>query len=161
MPVGIGGAGTKLGANFEAAVRITDGDPTAFTVSSRAIADTDTEFVYQLPALTTFDRFAVPNIVETPSPTVTFTKVVEVHGSATSATEGFQMLASATLQTHRSRGLVTELPVTRTLPVRWIKVRLVGGINILQPASSFEFSEIVGNGTQETSPPVTHFSDVW
>ena len=161
MPVSIGGAGAKLGANFEAAVRITDGDPTAFTVANRATADTDTEFVYQLPALTTFDRFAVPNVVETPSPTVTFTRVVEVHGSATSATDGFQLLASATLQTHRARGHVTELPVAARRPVRWVKVRLVGGINVLQPASSLEFSEIIGNGTQEAPPLATHFSGVW
>ncbi len=82
VPISIGGAGAKLGADFEAAVRMTDGDPTAFTVADRAPAETDTEFVYQLPALTTFDRFAVPNIVETPSPTATFTRLVEVHGSA-------------------------------------------------------------------------------
>lgn len=105
VPVGIGGAGARLGANFEAAVRITDGDLTAFTIVNRATAETDTEFVYQLPALTTFDRFAVPNIVETPSPTTTFTRVVEVHGSATSATDGFQLLASgdAPRGTHRAR----------------------------------------------------------
>jgi outer membrane protein OmpA-like peptidoglycan-associated protein len=161
VPVGIGGAGAKLGADFEAAVRITDGDPTAFTVVSRAVAETDTEFVYQLPALTTFDRFAVPNIVETPSPTTTFTRVVEVHGSVTSATDGFQLLASGTLQTHRARGLTTELTVAARRPVRWVKVRLMGGINILQPASSLEFSEIVGNGAQEAPPLTTGFAGVW
>ena len=87
VPVSIGGAGAKLGADFEAAVRVTDGDPTSFTVADRAPADTDTEFVYQLAAPTTFDRFAVPNVVETPSPTATFTRLVEVHGSSASATD--------------------------------------------------------------------------
>lgn len=161
VPVGIGGAGAKLGANVETAVRIIDGDQTAFSIATRAGADTDTEFVYQLPASTTFDRFAVPNVVETPSPTVTFARVVEVHGSATSATEGFRLLASATLGTHRAKGLVTELSMTGKHPVRWIKLRLVGGINVVQPASSFEFSEIVGNGTQETAQMATHFDGVW
>lgn len=161
VPVSVGGAGSKLGANFEAAVRITDGDQTAFTIASKAAADTDTEFVYQLPALTTFDRFAVPNVVETPSPAVTFVRVVEVHGSATSATDGFQLLASATLQTHRARGLVTELPVAVSRPVRWVKVRVLGGINMLQPVSSLEFSEIVGNGAQEPAPMAAHFNGVW
>ncbi len=161
VPVSIGGAGAKLGANYETAVRIIDGDPTAFSIVSRAGADADTQFVYQLPASTTFDRFAVPNIVETPSPTVTFTKVVEVHGSATSATDGFRLLASATLDAHRAKGSVTELPVAGRYPVRWIKLRLVGGINIVQPASSFEFSEIVGNGTQEAPQMATHFDGVW
>ncbi len=39
-------------------------DPTAFTVVDGASADADTEFLYQLPAPTTFDRFAVPNVRE-------------------------------------------------------------------------------------------------
>ena len=64
MPVSIGGARAKLGANSEAAVPITDGDPTAFTIANRAPADMETEFI--LPAPTTFDRLAVPNVVETP-----------------------------------------------------------------------------------------------
>jgi hypothetical protein len=161
VPVSIGGAGAKLGAGFEHAVRITDGDPTPFTIVNGAPDDADTEFIYQLPALTTFDRFAVPNVLETPSPTATFTKLVEVHGSATSASEGFALLASATLQTHKSRGLVTEFTIAAKRPVRWIKVRLVGGINVLRPPSSFEFSEIVGNGSQETPELASNFAGIW
>jgi outer membrane protein OmpA-like peptidoglycan-associated protein len=42
-----------------------------------------------------------------------------------------------------------------------VKVRLVGGINILQPASFFEFSEIIGHGTQEVPPLATHFAGIW
>ncbi len=161
VPLGIGGAGASLGANFEAAVRITDGDSTAFTIVSRAPASADTEFVYQLPAATTFDRFAVPNVVETPSPTTTFTKIVEVHGSNTSAVAGYVLLASATLGTHPTRGLVTEVPIVARQPVRWIKLRLVGGINVMQSASFFEFSEIVGNGTQESAAVATGFTGLW
>ena len=63
VPLSIGGSGAKLGAGFEHAVRVTDGDPTAFTVVNAAAAETDTEFLYQLPAPTTFDRFAVPNVM--------------------------------------------------------------------------------------------------
>jgi OOP family OmpA-OmpF porin len=117
--------------------------------------------LYQLPALTTFDRFAVPNVLETPSPSTTFTRLVEVHGSATTATDGFVLLASATLQTHKARGMVTELTMTARRPVRWVKVRFVGGINILTPQSSFEFSEIIGNGSQETPEIVSAFDGVW
>jgi hypothetical protein len=161
VPVSIAGAGAKLGADFERAVRIIDGDPTAFSVVSGAPADADSEFLYQLPALTTFDRFAVPNVVETPSPTVTFTKAVEIHGSARSSTEGFVLLASGSLQTHKARGLVTELTLASKQPVRWVKLRLVGGINVLKTPSSFEFSELIGNGTQETPPLATHFDGIW
>jgi hypothetical protein len=157
VPVSIGGAGAKLGADFERAVRTTDGDPRGFTIVNGATADTDTEFLYQLPALTTFDRFAVPNVLETPSPTATFTRVVEVHGSAAGAADGFVLLASATLQTHKARGMVTELTIAARPAVRWVKVRLVGGINILTAPSSFEFSEIIANGTQQTPELATNF----
>jgi outer membrane protein OmpA-like peptidoglycan-associated protein len=161
VPVSIGGARAKLDADYEDAVRIIDGNPVAFSIINKASADTDTEFVYALPALTTFDRFAVPNIRETPSPGQTFTKTVEVHGSAESATSGFTPLASATLEVHPARGMVTEIPISAKKPVRWIKLRLVGGISLLRPQMSFEFSEIIGNGTQEVPSLVNHFNGAW
>jgi outer membrane protein OmpA-like peptidoglycan-associated protein len=161
VPIAIGGAGAKLGANFEAAVRITDGDPAAFSLVNGAPDSADTEFTYQLPAPTTFDRFAVPNIVETPSPTITFTRTIEVYGSATGASAGYELLASATLQIPKVPGQVTELKMAARRPVRWVRVRLAGGINILRPPSSFQFSEIIGNGSQETPALVTHFTGSW
>jgi OOP family OmpA-OmpF porin len=161
IPVSIDGDGAKLGADFEAAVRSTDGDPAPFVIVNGGSADTVTEFVYQLPAPTTFDRFAVPNVTETPSPSETFTKTVEVHGSSASATSGFVLLASATLQTHKTRGLMTELTIAARPAVRWVKLRLSGGINVLRPSSSYQFSEIVGNGTQGVPDLATHFQGVW
>jgi outer membrane protein OmpA-like peptidoglycan-associated protein len=161
VPLTIGGAGAKLGANFTAAVRITDGDPNGFTIVNNAPADVETEFVYELPAMTTFDRFAVPNVLETPSPAATFTRHVEVHGSATGPSGAFTLLASGTLTTHKARGQIAELTVASRTPVRWIKIRLVGGINVLRPVSSFEFSEIIGNGTQEIPQLVTSFQGGW
>lgn len=161
VPIGIDGAGAMLGVNFEHAVRSIDGDPGGFVIVNRGAADTDTEFLYELPALTTFDRFAVPEILETPSSSQTFTRLVEVHGSATGPTEGFVLLASATLETHRARGMITELPIRASTPVRWVKLRLVGGINVMEPLSFFEFSEIVGNGTQDVPEMATHFDGAW
>lgn len=161
VPVSITGTGTTYGADFERAVRIIDGDPVGFSVVFQAPTDTVTEFVYQLPALTTFDRLAVPNVLETPSPADTFTRQVEVFGSTSSATDGWVPLGSATLQTHRSRGQMTEIPVLAKQPVRWVRLRLIGGINVMRDLSSFEFSEIIGNGTQETPEPVTHFTGAW
>ena len=161
VPVTIGGAGARLGAGFEQAVRITDGDHTAFVIVNGASATTETEFTYELPAPTTFARFAVPGVTETPSPSSTFTKTVEVHGSAASASSGYTLLASATLETHKARGQITELRIAARLPVRWIRLRLAGGINILRPSSSFEFSELMGFGSQESPQMVTHFSGAW
>lgn len=161
MPISIGGDGAGLGANFEHAVRIIDGDPAGFVVVSRAPADAATEFVYELPALTAFDRFAVPEILETPSAGQTFSRVVEVHGSTEGPTAGFTLLASATLETHGARGMLTELPVQDSTPVRWVKLRLVGGINVMQPQSFFEFGELIGNGTQEVPEQATSFDGTW
>ena len=65
------------------------------------------------------------------------------------------------LRPTKTRGLVTELTVAARPPVRWVKLRLVGGINVMQPKSSLEFSEIIGNGTQETPTLATNFQGVW
>jgi outer membrane protein OmpA-like peptidoglycan-associated protein len=162
IPIRIEGAGARLGANYERAVRSIDGSPQGFTLTAKPSSpDADTIFVYELPAATIFDRFAVPNILETPAPNQTFTRLVEIQGSAQSATEGFELLASATLQTHKARGLVTEIPMTARRPVRWVRLRLAGGITGSAAQMYFEFSEIIGNGTQEVPQPVTHFTGAW
>ena len=163
VPIRIAGAAAKIGANYEQAIRAIDGNPQGFTLTARPFEQEagDTVFVYQLPALTTFDRFAVPNVLETPSPNQTFTKEIEILGSAQSATEGFTRLASATLRTHPARGQVTEMAVTSQRPIRWIELRLAGGIAVMRPQMFFEFSEIIGNGTQEQAKPVNHFNGGW
>ncbi len=96
VPIRIDGAGARLGANYERAIRIIDGNPQGFTLTARPFEQDagDTVFVYELPALTIFDRFAVPNVLETPAPNQTFTKQIEILGSAQSATNGFTLLAS-------------------------------------------------------------------
>lgn len=162
VPLSVGGAGAKMGAGFEEALQAIDGSPLGFTLTSKPGGhDADTEFVYALPAPTTFDRLAVPEVLETPSPTQTFTGTVEVHGSATSADAGFTLLARGTLTTHRQRGQVTELALVSKTPVSWVKLRLVGGIQSSRPQMFFEFSEIVGNGTQDRPAMVDHFRGRW
>ncbi len=162
IPIRVGGAAAKLGVSFEEAIEATDGNPAGFVLTAKlAGPDTDTEFVYQLPALTTFDRFAVPNVLETPSPSQTFTKLVEVYGSAEGPDKGMVLLGSGTLATHKARGEVTELAVKSKTPVRWVKLRLVGGIQVTTPQAFFEFSEIIGNGTQEVPKRVDHFNGTW
>jgi hypothetical protein len=162
VPVSVGGAGAQLGASFEKAVRAVDGDPSGFVLTLKPGTEaTETEFVYELPAPTVFDRFAVPNILETPSPGETFTREVEVHGSATGPVDGFALLASATLTTHRARGQLTELTVRSKAAVRWVKLRLRGGIQIGRPQTFFEFSEIIGNGSQQAAALSDRFQGVW
>jgi len=162
IPIRVGGAGAALGTSFEEAIEATDGNPLGFALADKSGApDTDTELIYQLPALTTFDRFAVPNVLETPSPSQTFTKLVQVYGSATGPDQGMVLLGEGTLATHTAKGQVTELAVRSKTPVRWVKLRLVGGIQVTTPKAFFEFSEIIGNGTQEVPGLVDHFNGAW
>jgi len=162
IPIRVAGAGAQLGASFEKAIRAVDGDPSGFVLTTKpGGASVDTEFVYELPAPTTFDRFAIPNVLETPSPSATFTREIVIEGSATGPTEEFVPLASTTLTTHGGRGQVTEvLPRARTA-VRWIRLRLTGGIQVIRPDTFFEFSEIIGNGTQEVPQRSDRFSGAW
>jgi OOP family OmpA-OmpF porin len=148
VPLSVGGAGAEQGAEIADALRIVDGRRGGFTFVNRATDETDTTFLYQLPAPTTFDRLAVPEILETPSPSATFSRRVEVHGSAAGPEGPFVLLARGDLATHERPGLVTELEIVAMEPVRWVRLRLVGGIRIERDQMFFEFSELVGNGTQ-------------
>jgi OmpA-OmpF porin, OOP family len=161
VPLSIGGDGAKLGVNFEHAVKIIDGSPLGFVVVNKGKAETSSEFVYELPAATIFDRFVVPNVLETPSPSATFTRVVEVYGSSKSASDGYELLASATLATHKKKGEVTELKLAKKAAVRWVKLKLAGGIDLPRGEGSLEFSEIIGNGTQEPAAFSDKFKGIW
>lgn len=161
VPVHVSGAGATKGATVSQALQVVDGNPVGFSVVSRATDETDVEFVYELPALTSFSRFAVPNVLETPSPSQTFFRHVEVHGTTVGADSGFVLLASATLETHASKGMVSELAIHATPPVRWVKVRLFGGIQMTNPAMFLEFSEIIGNGSQAAVPMSEAFAGKW
>ncbi len=161
LPIRVGGAGAQLGVGYEQAIRFVDGSPNPFTFVSGARRDTATEFTYELAASTRFDRFAVPNVLETPSPAQTFARSVEVLGSAQGPDVGYTLLASATLEAHKRRGEVTELAVVEERPVRWVRLRLIGGLDVPAGDASLEFSEIIGNGTQETPNPVYRFRGGW
>ncbi len=89
IPLSVSAAATAAGVTMDKARSSVDGNHSGFTLSLKMQrADGETEITYALPALTTFDRLAVPNVLETPSPGTTFSRVVEVYGSRTSATEG-------------------------------------------------------------------------
>ncbi|MBK7949749.1 MAG: hypothetical protein IPK00_13625 [Deltaproteobacteria bacterium] len=57
--------------------------------------------------------------------------------------------------------MLTELTIASRTPVRFVKLRLVGGIRVEREGSFFEFSEIIGNGTQEVLPRSDAFSGGW
>ncbi|MCP5114890.1 MAG: OmpA family protein [bacterium] len=161
VPLSASVVGPGKGASFEHAVRIVDGDPRHFGFVGQGGPEMGAEFVYALPALTRFSRFAVPGIVETPSPRQTFAKEVEVFGSSTGPDTGFQLLAKGALVTHAELGMVTEIPITSSEAVKWIKLRLTGGIQVLAEQMSFEFSELIGVGSQEPVELANHFTGIW
>ncbi len=160
LPVAVIG-GDAVKAGLSQAMQAIDGNPGGYLFASKAAVDTRVEFVYRLPAMTTFDRFAVPNVLETPSPSQTFTRQLEVLGSAQGPQGPFTPLARADLKTHAAKGQVSELQMLERQPVRWIKLALTGGIDIQRDAMFYEFSEIVGNGAQDAVPLSEEFNGSW
>ena len=138
-----------------------DGDPYRLTLTTDRRLPV--EFVYKLPASTTFDRFAIPAVIEQPG-NVTFVKSVTVSGSLEGPDDGYQVLAAFELETHGPDQDVTELSPGVVTPVRWVKVRFEGGINIEsgdEGRTVIWFSEIIGNGTQEAQPASTAFDGLF
>lgn len=162
LPVAI-----QTGADFrtamEHAISAIDGNPRGFIMTPRFGGPSDVlEITYALSAATQFDRFAVPNVLETPSPSQTFFKQVEVLGSSQSADGPFVQLAQGTLAVHDGRGQVTELTMAADQPtVQWVRLRLSDGLDVQVENTYFEFSELIGNGTQTTVPTSNGFSGVW
>mgnify|MGYP001553738295 FL=1 len=163
LPVSVSTGGQDLRTDLNHALAAIDGNPVRYGATPRpGDATTTVAMVLALPALTVFDRFAVPDVLETPSPSQTFFQTVTVLGSATGPDGPFTPLASATLTAHDGRGQVTELTLTPDQPpVQWVILRLEGGLDIQTDATFFEFSEIIGNGQQEAVAPSARFTGVW
>lgn len=147
---------------FEHAIRAVDGASGTYSVTSALPAATTVAFVFELPASTVFERFAVPNVRETPSPSQTFFREVRVLGSPTSAKAGFVLLASGSLAAHAKRDQTTSLSVQRRDAVRWVRVELSGALDPAVRSPMFlEFSEIVGEGVQEPVASTANFAGSW
>lgn len=163
LPISINTGDADFRTVMEQAISAIDGNQVGFVMTPRFGAATDTlEITYALPAPTVFDRFAIPNVLETPSPSQTFFKNVEILGSAESADGPFVPLASGELSVHEGRGLVSELTMEADQPeVLWVRLRLGDGLDVQNEQTFFEFSEIIGNGTQQASAPSDRFAGVW
>lgn len=162
LPVSIA-TSAEFRTTMEHAIRAIDGNPIGFVATPRFGAATDQlEIVYALPAASRFDRFAVPNILETPSPSQTFFRNIAVFGSAQSAEGPWELLAEGALQVHGSRGQTTDLTmVADQLSVSWVKLQLSDGLDVQVENTFFEFSELIGNGTQDAAPPSELFTGIW
>ena len=162
LPLFIAGTGAELKVGPEQSLKAIDGNVSGFILTPKpGDENTHTELTYELPAPTTFQRFSVPNILETPSPSQTFIKKIDVFGSNAGPEDGFELLASASLETHTQKGQVTTFDATLSTPVKWVKVSLAGGINIERDKTFFEFSELSGFGSQEPVPLNEGFTGIW
>ncbi|MCA9565681.1 MAG: hypothetical protein KC561_19420, partial [Myxococcales bacterium] len=159
IPIAVNESAQSIGSGFEAAVDVIDGNPGAGVIHRRfAEADTVFEFTYELPAATVFSEFVVPGIGETPSPSQTFIRNVEVLGAQTG--DGPWTLLGSAVLAERPEG---EDSVTffalESVPVRYVLLRLKDPIE--EGAVFLEFSEIIGYGEQEPTEMVDHFSGIW
>lgn len=160
VPVSVVVDGPGDGAGTSTVMQAIDGDDTPRGFVSQATDETTVTMTFELPAPTTFDRFAVPEVGEVPSPTTTFFRDITVRG-APAAGDEFVVLAEASLATHDNRGEVTELTIVESTPVQIIEVRLAGGISIETDASQLEFSELIANGEQEPAAFSEGFTGIW
>lgn len=149
------------GGSASSALQSIDGD--SYRIGLTTDAAGPVEFIYKMPAETAFDRFAIPEVLEWPG-NVTFVKSVIVSGSLEGPDTGYQVLAAFDLETHEEEGQVTEIVPDVMTPVRWVKVNFEGGINIEEGDegnTAIRFSELIGNGTQETRPLSNAFDGIW
>lgn len=162
LPVKLGGAGPELKVGMEQALAMIDGDVGGFSLTPKPGApDTEIIFVYELPAPTRFTEFAVPNVRETPSPSQTFVRDVEIAGGGSGPDGPFKILATTTLTTHDERDQLTRIPSSSAESVSWVQVRLRGGIDIQRDKTFFESSEIIGHGSQDAVPLLDKFTGKW
>lgn len=163
LPVLISTGEADLRIGMEHAIAAIDGNPEGYVATPKPALTTDiVEITYSLPALTRFERFAVPNVLETPSPFQTFFKRIGVLGSAVSADGPFELLGQGDLQVHDDRGLFTELTLSDNQPeVRWVRLRLQDGVDVQKDKSFFEFSELIANGKQQDQELSDGYSGVW
>ena len=85
IPVGVEGRAKELRVGMSEALQMIDGDGRGFVITPKP-GDMNTEIsvLFELPALTTFKTFAVPNVLEIPSPSQIFFKTVTIIGHTSS-----------------------------------------------------------------------------
>lgn len=162
LPVRVGGMAQELRVDIDHALAAIDGDGAGYVLTPKpGTAHTEVWFVYRLPAATSFADFAVPEVRETPSPSQTFFREVEIAGSVEGPEGPFDRLAAVSLTTHANKGEITRFRAASAKPVTWVKLTLRGGINVQRDKTFFEFSEIVGEGSQEPVPMLESFTGKW
>lgn len=163
LPVAITSEPSDLRVSMEHAIAAIDGNAKGYiAIRKPAIAGDVMEMTFSLQAPTTFNNFSIPNVQETPSPSQTFFKHVEILGSDISADGPYVPLAASELATHGEKDQLTNLIMNAEQPViRWVRLRLYDGIDIQRDKTFLEFSELIGTGTQAESEQSERFQGVW
>lgn len=119
------------------------------------------EFVVELPAVTSFDAFAVPEIGEFGPAKGKHVKTVEIQGSDEGPEKGFTPLV--TFEIEVGKGGPQEFKVAETRPVRWLKIRFLDRATPQEnDADGVLFSELMGYGTQDPREPSENaFTGIW
>ncbi|MEE4187564.1 MAG: hypothetical protein V2I76_03850, partial [Roseobacter sp.] len=124
LPVAISSAPSDVRVKMEHAVSAIDGNHAGYVAMGKPVVTGDVvTILYVLPSPTRFDGFAVPNISETPSPSQTFFRQIDILGSSAGPDGPFIALAWAELTTHEDEGQITALTMAEERPeVRWVSV---------------------------------------
>lgn len=162
IPVELAGDAPSLKVGMDKAMLAIDGNHQGFALTSKpGTADTEIVFIYKLPAMTVFSEFAVPNVLETPSPSQTFFSTVKISGSSEGPAGNYTELAKMALKTHAEKGQISTASAQSSLPVQWVKLSLSGGLDIQREKTFFDFSEVIGYGKQESVPLSEGFTGKW
>lgn len=162
LPVSVVSEPAALAAAMDHALLAIDGDDRGFVATPKpGGADSRLTIVYALPARTTFGEFEIPGVLETPSPSQTFFREVEISGSDAGPEGPFVVLATTTLSAHAAKGEATAVAAVATQPVRWLRLVLRGGLDVRGDKTFFEFSELRGYGDQEPVALSTAFDGKW
>lgn len=142
------------------ALQMIDGDPAAVTMVTGEVGPV--EFVFKLPAVTTFSWFGVPGAPPAGGNTAFFGSIT-IFGSSEGPDGGFVELASGDLEYGSGEEVQPIVPAEPT-PVRWVRVVLEGQVDtaaVPDDRTRIEFTEIVGKGAQEEGPLSDAFSGSW
>ncbi|MEN1728580.1 MAG: OmpA family protein [Pseudomonadota bacterium] len=162
IPIAVDEQTESLRTGIDRALVVIDGNPNGFSLTPRPGGeDTTVRLTYQLPASTRFERFDVPNVLETPSPSQTFFQSLIIQGSSEGPEGPFRELANHSFELHEAPGQVTEIASTDSTSVRWVQLIFSGGLDVQREQTFFEFSELRGFGEQDTVPLLEGFSAKW
>jgi outer membrane protein OmpA-like peptidoglycan-associated protein len=119
------------------------------------------EILVELPALTTFESFGVPEIGEFGAMKGKHVKTVEIEASAEGPGAGFSPLVR--FEVEAGKKAAQQWPVSKPRPSRWLKIRFLDRLTPqANDTDSVYFSELIGYGTREPLKPAPGaFTGIW